>query len=178
MERLGTQGVLTAYRLNSAPSIVWGIPVKAVGFLYLPSAGGEALAHISLIAADGIAYARFLNLLQTSYGWPEHPDPRLVWQTATMTVAATFERGLHAIVFTRTPFQTPHAGIRGETLRVSNSDEDHDHAKRDRQRAMIRSDGHVSVACELMPARRGSDRLSADEEALSVPALWLANRMG
>jgi len=136
MERLGTQGVLTAYRLNPAPSIVWGIPVKAVGFLYLPSAGGEALAHISLIAADGIAYARFLNLLQTRYGWPEHQGPRLVWQTATMTVAATFERGLHAIVFTRTPFQTPHAGIRGETLRVSNSDEDHDHAKRDRQRAM------------------------------------------
>jgi hypothetical protein len=124
MERLGTQGVLTAYRLHPAPSIVWGIPVKAVGFLYRPSAGGEALAHISLIAADGIAYARFLNLLQTSYGWPEHTGPGLVWRTATMTIAAIFERGLHTIVFTQTPFQTPHAGIRGETMLVSNRDED------------------------------------------------------
>jgi hypothetical protein len=136
LERLGTQGLLTAYRLNSAPATVWGIPVKAVGFLYLQSAGGEALAHISLIAADGIAYARFLNLLQTRYGWPEHPGPRLVWRTATMTIAATFERGLHAIVFTRTHSQTSHAGIRGETLRMANSDEDHDHAWRDRQRAL------------------------------------------
>jgi hypothetical protein len=131
LERLGTQGLLTAYRLNPAPATVWSIPVKAVGFLYLPSAGGEALTHISLIAADGIAYARFLYLLQTRYGWPEHPGPRLVWRTATMMIAATVERGLHTIVFTRTPSHTPHAGIRGEPLRVSNRDENHNHAKRD-----------------------------------------------
>jgi hypothetical protein len=68
LQRLGTQGVLTAYRLNPTPPLVWGIPVKAVGFLYWQSADAEALAHISLIAADGIAYTRFLNLLQTSYG--------------------------------------------------------------------------------------------------------------
>jgi len=133
MERLGTQGGLTAYRLHPAPSIVWGISVKAVGFLYLASTGGEALAHISLIAADGIAYARFLNLLETSYGWPEHTGPRLVWRTATMTVAATFERGLYTIVFTRTPSQSPHAGIRGEPLRVSNRDEEEDYAGHDRR---------------------------------------------
>jgi hypothetical protein len=129
LERLGTQGWLTAYRLHPAPATVWGIPVKAVGFLYRPSAGGEALAHISLIAADGLADARFLNLLQMSYGWPEHQGPRLVWRTATMTIAATFERGLHAIVFTRTPVHPPHAGLRRETLRVSNIDDDHDHPK-------------------------------------------------
>jgi hypothetical protein len=132
MERLGTQGLLTAYRLNPSPSTVWGIPVKAVGFLYLPLAGGEALAHISLIAADAIAYARFLDLLQMSYGWPEHQSPNLMWRTATMTIAATFERGLYTIVFTRTPFQTPQASIKGETLKVSNGDEAHDYAKRDR----------------------------------------------
>jgi hypothetical protein len=129
MERLGTQGWLTAYRLHPAPVTVWGIPVKAVGFLYRPSAGSEALAQISLVPADGIAYARFLHLLQTRYGWPEHTGPRLVWRTATMTVAAIFERGLHTIVFTQTPSQPPHAGIRGEPLRVSNRAEDHDHPK-------------------------------------------------
>lgn len=48
LERLGTQDLLTAYRLNPTPATVWAIPVKAVGFLYLQAAGGEALVHISL----------------------------------------------------------------------------------------------------------------------------------
>jgi hypothetical protein len=115
---------------------VWGIPVKAVGFLYRQSAGGEALVHISLIAADGIAYARFLNLLQTSYGWPEHQGRPLVWRTATMTIAAAVERGLHTIVFTQMPSNIPHAGVRGETLRLSHNHADQDHAWRDRPRAL------------------------------------------
>jgi hypothetical protein len=136
LERLGTQGLLTAYRLNPAPPLVWGIPVKAVGFLYRKSAGGEALAHISLIAVDGLAYVRFLHLLQTSYGWPEHQGPPLMWRTATMTIAATVERGLHTIVFTQMPAKSPHAGVREETLRPSHNHADHDHAWRDRPRAL------------------------------------------